>query len=238
MTHLGRWLSALVDGELDAVERDRVLNHVAGCDSCRQEATAMRALKRRLTALGDASGEPAIASRLIELARSEEPASAGAMPWAAPAWMAHARRTADLGSGVLARTWRLAAASAGASLITIGVLAFMLGSGETRPPAPKITPSVDSYLVQHVFDAGQRPAGWFPAAGNSPAPRGSGRGLAAGQAGPGGRVSGKTGSTLARPTRHGTPGRSATAARPNVSPSPASLGDVSAGPPVTGRHRG
>ena len=49
MSHLGRWLSALVDGELDGVERDRVLNHVAGCDACRQEANAMRALKRHLS---------------------------------------------------------------------------------------------------------------------------------------------------------------------------------------------
>ena len=249
MTHLGRWLSALVDGELDAVERDRVLNHVAGCDSCRKEANAMRALKRRLTALGDASDEPAIASRLIELAR-EEPVPAGALPWAAPRGIACARRTADWGSGVLARTWRLAAASAGACLVTIGMLAFMLGNGETRPPVPKITPSVDSYRMQHIFDAGQHPAGSGRAASNPPATPGSGPGLAAGQAGPSGPASAKTGDSLARPARQRTTGRSGTAAAkpggrtaspaasPDVSPSPSSSADVSAGPPATGRHRG
>ena len=118
----------------------------------------MRALKRRLTALGDGSAEPAIASRLIELAHCDEAVPPGELPRVAQTGIAHASRSADWGSRVLARTWRLAAASAGASLITIGVLAFMLGSGETQPPVPKVTPSVDSYLTQHLFDAGQRPA--------------------------------------------------------------------------------
>ena len=47
MNHLGRWLTALVDGELDLQERDRVLNHLAGCQPCLREANAMRALKRQ-----------------------------------------------------------------------------------------------------------------------------------------------------------------------------------------------
>jgi putative zinc finger protein len=251
MTHLGRWLSALVDGELDGVERDHVLNHVAGCDSCRKEANAMRALKRRLTALGDASAGPAIASRLIELARCDEAVPAGALPLAVPTGIAHARRTTDWGCGLLARTWRLAAASAGASLITIGVLAFLIGNGETQPPVPKVTPSVDSYLMQHAFDAGQARAGSTPAAGNSPATPGAGQGLAAGHAGPGRPASGKSGHSLARPTRHRTTRASGTAAAkpgsraaasptasPDVSPSPSGLAGVSAGPPVTGRNRG
>jgi len=246
MTHLGRWLSALVDGELDAVERDRVLNHIAGCDSCRKEANAMRALKRRLTALGDESGEPAIASRLIELARSEEPVPVGALPWPAPTGIAPARRTADWGSGVLARTWRLAAASAGASLITIGVLAFMLGNGETRPPVPKITPSVDSYLMQHAFDAGQHPAGSTPAASYSPATLGPVQGVVAGHAWSGRPASGKPGHGIARPVQNtsgtaakpGSRTAAGPAASPQASPSPSSSADGPAGPPVTGRHRG
>ncbi len=61
MTHLGRWLSAQVDGELDGIERDRVLNHLAGCDACREEAVALRVLKRRMVALGEAGADSAIA---------------------------------------------------------------------------------------------------------------------------------------------------------------------------------
>jgi anti-sigma factor RsiW len=235
MTHLGRWLSALVDGELEAVERDRVLNHIAGCDSCRREANAMRALKRRLIALGDASAEPAIANRLIELARCDEAIPVGALPWAAPAPVPPARRTADWGSAVLARTWRLAAASAGASLITIGVLAFMLGNGETHPPVPKITPSVDSYLMQHAFDAGQHPAGSASAAGSSPATSGSSRGVAAGHAWSGRPGRNSSGQAAAKPGSRAAANSTPT---PDVSPSPATSANVSAGPPVTGRHRG
>ena len=42
MSHLGHRLSALIDGELDGMERDRVLVHLAGCDSCREDAVALR----------------------------------------------------------------------------------------------------------------------------------------------------------------------------------------------------
>ncbi|MDA2808418.1 zf-HC2 domain-containing protein [Nocardiopsis suaedae] len=72
--HLGERLSALVDGELGAAERDRALIHLASCDACRFEADLLRRLKRRLhgldgpepaadllgrlSALGSAAGEP------------------------------------------------------------------------------------------------------------------------------------------------------------------------------------
>src|SRR5262245_13183545 len=116
MSHLGRWLSALVDGELDDVERDRVLNHVAGCEGCRQEANAMRALKRRLTALGDTCAESTFASRLIELGRGEQDV-AGAAALERRSWR-------DTGSGLIAghgmgpiRTgWRVASGSASVAM--------------------------------------------------------------------------------------------------------------------------
>jgi len=154
VSHLGRWLSALVDGELEGEERDRVLNHVAGCSGCRQEANAMRALKRRLTALGDHSAEPAIAGRLMELAwtsRADNDDFADTGTGAGPAAANHALRP-----GV-----RLLAASAGSALAAVGMMAFLLGS-RGSPPAPKVTPSVVSYLMQHAYDAGQAPAGSAP----------------------------------------------------------------------------
>lgn len=48
MSHLGERISAFVDGELAASDRDRVLSHLAGCESCRFEAEMLRRLKRRL----------------------------------------------------------------------------------------------------------------------------------------------------------------------------------------------
>ncbi|MFS0705380.1 zf-HC2 domain-containing protein, partial [Cellulomonas sp. 179-A 9B4 NHS] len=40
MTHLGSWISALVDGQLDAAATERALAHVAGCRRCADELAA------------------------------------------------------------------------------------------------------------------------------------------------------------------------------------------------------
>ncbi len=166
MSHLGRWLSALVDGELDDTERDRVLNHIAGCAACRQEANAMRALKRRLTALGDACGDTPIAGRLIELARSDHGATAGGVYSAVP-WPAAAFATQQGGGPRHVRLgWKMATGSATSALLAIGAIAFLLGSVSGEPPVPKITPSVDSYLLQHSRDAGQERV-WATSAGGA-----------------------------------------------------------------------
>lgn len=160
MTHLGRWLSALVDSELDDMERDRVLNHVAGCDACRHEVSAMRALKRRLTALGETCAETAIAGRLIELANAGPDLRVG-RPLDRATWAPvdelgpFTRQRARVNRAGL----KMATASAASALIAIALAAFLLGSGPDGPPAPRITPSVDSYLLQHTRDAGQAPAG-------------------------------------------------------------------------------
>jgi len=159
MNHLGRWLSALVDGELDGAERDRVLNHIAGCTACRQEANAMRALKRRLTALGDSCAESPITGRLIELARGDEELAAG-LRSAATSWsVAGFESPPGRGSRQIRTGWKIATGSATSALLAIGVSAFLLGNGSSEPPVPKITPSVDSYFQQHGFDVGQEPAG-------------------------------------------------------------------------------
>jgi len=44
MSHLGQRLSALIDGELGHVERDRVLVHLVRCEPCRADAVALRTL--------------------------------------------------------------------------------------------------------------------------------------------------------------------------------------------------
>jgi anti-sigma factor RsiW len=69
VTHLGQRLSALIDGELDGSERERVLWHMARCDSCRDEVAALRMVKQRLQHAADAaSGAGAgLTGRLIGL---------------------------------------------------------------------------------------------------------------------------------------------------------------------------
>ena len=167
MSHLGRWLSALVDGELDGMERDRVLNHVAGCDACRQEANAMRALKRRLTALGETCAESPIAGRLIELARSGEGPSPGPIRDWAPGPTADLRLATVRMPRQIRPGWKVATGSAGSALIAIAFAAFLLGSAAAGPPAPKVTPSVDSYLVQHSYDVSGEPGVTVGNAGGS-----------------------------------------------------------------------
>jgi hypothetical protein len=176
VSHLGRWLSALVDGELAGEERDRVLNHIAGCEACRQETNAMRALKRRLTALGETSADSTIAGRLIELGRSDEVVPANPVNGSLLPSRSSQLALADRGPRQIRQGLRMAAGSAGSALLAIGIFAFVLGNTNSQPPAPKVTPSVDSYLLQHAYDAGEAPAGSGPVTGaaqTSPGPQGS-----------------------------------------------------------------
>jgi anti-sigma factor RsiW len=159
MSHLGRWLSALVDDELDGDERDRVLNHLARCTPCRQEANALRALKRRMTALAEDGADSAIAGRLMDLARTD---AATAGPSAAARWPASWPAGRAPGSSWVWQQvrsgWMLAASSAGLALAAIGAVAFVLG-GTPSAPVPQITPAVETYWLQHGYDTGQAPAG-------------------------------------------------------------------------------
>lgn len=159
MSHLGIWLSAQIDGELDGIERDRVLNHLAGCEACRDEAVALRVLKRRMVALGDSAADSAIAGRLIERARSDQDlvaVAAGQPPRDDFGWLDRSRPVAGLGARQTWLTWRFATGSASTALAAIGVLAFMLGGSATGQPVPRVSPAVDSYWMQHSNDTGQR----------------------------------------------------------------------------------
>ncbi len=76
MSHLGDRLSALVDGELSHDDRDRLHAHLAACQDCRAEAAALRALKRRVGALGDTVMDARLLARLFALAEPGEPVPA------------------------------------------------------------------------------------------------------------------------------------------------------------------
>jgi len=155
MTHLGHRLSALIDGELDAVERDRVLVHLARCEPCRGEAVALRTLKRRMNALGEAAADAALTRRLIGLA---QPGGHASSAQAAPGpWPA----SKPLGSGRGARdarpAWYVAAGATAVVLVGVGTAAFLAGGG-TDQPGPRVTPAVDTYVLEHDLMNGMAPA--------------------------------------------------------------------------------
>lgn len=158
MTHLGRRLSALIDGELDGAERDRVLVHLARCEPCRGEAVALRTLKRRMSALGEAAADSALTHRLIQLARPEDIFRVRRGPVRRTQWPGIAAAAAPgHGRHELRPGWYLAAGSVGVSIAGLAAAAFLAG-GAQQPPVPRVTPAVYSYMDQHEIDTGVVPA--------------------------------------------------------------------------------
>jgi hypothetical protein len=143
MSHLGQRISALIDGELSDSERDRVLAHIAGCDECRQEAVALRALKQRMHSLGEAMVDGALTGRLMAMAIPPDGRSwTGRASWRPRGAFPAARM---LTAGLLAST-----------VAGLGAAAFFAG-GEQQAPGPRVTPAVDTFLVQHAIITGDMP---------------------------------------------------------------------------------
>ena len=162
MSHLGDRLSALVDGELDGAERDRVHAHLASCEQCRTEAAELRALKQRLsTLMTGAPAEAAMISRLIAMT-----GPGGPMPprrgllRVAPGLSAAARRgPMRPGARSLrsARRRRYAVLGTVSLVVGLGTAAFSAGGGSDAVPGPRITPQVEMYSVEHAITTGEVP---------------------------------------------------------------------------------
>jgi Putative zinc-finger len=166
MTHLGQRLSALIDGELDGSELERVVVHMTKCGSCRDEVAALRMLKRRMNALGEAAAGAGLTGRLMNLgeligvdgARLTGDMSPGEMTWPprqpAGGWPVRDQPAqggpAD-GRHSDERPGRyLLATSLVVFLAGLGTAAFIVGGEpQARAPAPTVTPSVDVLVVPH-----------------------------------------------------------------------------------------
>jgi anti-sigma factor RsiW len=154
VNHLGHRLSALIDGELGHAQRERVLAHLARCEPCRREATALRALKQRMHALGEATVDATLTDRLVAMgARDPVPGSA---------------------AGRSRRRWpvrSIAAACLAVAGLGLPAAAFIAGGGGQREPGPGVTPAIDMFVMQHDFSTGDVPAGRLPTPSPSSTPR-------------------------------------------------------------------
>jgi anti-sigma factor RsiW len=173
VTHLGQRLSALIDGELEGSERERVFLHMARCDSCREEVVALRTLKRKLSALGEAAAGAGLTGRLMGLSAlgnlaDSESAADPPPSWPArpgdvrgrgedadgppPSWPDRPDGVRGRGQGSAEqRTGRyFLAGSLAVFLAGLGTAAFIAG-GEPQPlaPTPPVTPSVDVMVFPH-----------------------------------------------------------------------------------------
>jgi anti-sigma factor RsiW len=142
MSHLGQQLSALIDGELGGAERDRVLIHVVRCGWCQNEMEALRALKLRVNALGEAAAGAGLTGRLMGLSAD----AAGSWPQPAVGWQFPAQSARPE-----ARAGRyLLASSVALFLAGLGTAAFIAGGEpQVRAPVPQVTPQVGVYTVEH-----------------------------------------------------------------------------------------
>ncbi len=140
MSHLGRRLTALIDGELSTAERDRVHAHLAGCAACRAEARELRELKKRMRGLPDLAAGDALTERL----------SAIAGPGCDPVPLR--------GRACRHRARYLALGVASCVVAGLGVTAFTMGGGQPAP-GPRITPPVEMYSIEHAITTGQIPVG-------------------------------------------------------------------------------
>jgi anti-sigma factor RsiW len=138
VSHLGHRLSALIDGELSHPQRERVLAHLAKCEPCRREAAALRVLKQRMHALGEATANTALTDRLVALgARGQLPGSIGLR-----------RKRWPLRS--------IAVAVLAMAGLSVPAAAFLAGGGQSEP-GPGVTPAIEEFMTQHEISTGDVP---------------------------------------------------------------------------------
>jgi hypothetical protein len=147
VSHLGHRMSALIDGELGHAQRERALAHLARCEPCRREAAALRALKQRMHALGEATANTALTDRLVALG---------------------ARYPGQASLRLSRRRWpvrSIAVAFLAVAGLGLPAAAFLAG-GDQQEPGPSVTPAVDLFMLQHEISTGDAQVSLSP----SPSP--------------------------------------------------------------------
>lgn len=167
MTHLGEQISALIDGELTGAELDRAHAHLAACERCRAEAAEMRQLKKALRALFEVDANDQLTARLLS-----DAGPGGPVPSRQDRREQYRR---DLGKGprgkgprdkrprgrgdrdsVRSRARYVVWAAVSLFVVALGAAAFSMGGGGGAP-APKITPQLEMFSVEHAIVSGTVP---------------------------------------------------------------------------------
>ncbi len=165
MTHLGEQISALIDGELTGAELDRANAHLAACERCRAEAAEIRQLKRALRALFEVDGDDELTRRLLKDAGPGGPVPSrqdrreqfrrdrgkgprDKRPRGRGGW--------GDGGEPRSRTRYVVWSAVSLFVVGIGAAAFSMGGGGGAP-APKITPQLEMFSVEHAIVSGTVP---------------------------------------------------------------------------------
>jgi anti-sigma factor RsiW len=165
VTHLGEQISALIDGELTGAELDRANAHLAACERCRAEAAEIRQLKRALRALFEVDGDDELTRRLLKDAgpggpvpsrqdrREQYRRDRGKGPRGK-----RPRGSGGGGDGDAPRSRARYVLWSAVSLFVVGIgaAAFSMGGGGGAP-APKITPQLEMFSVEHAIVSGTVP---------------------------------------------------------------------------------
>jgi hypothetical protein len=156
MPHLGSWISALADGQLDAAATERALAHVAACRQCADELDAARAARHALLRSADVAPAPDLAERLLALSATIPPSDGDPLrkPVRAARWEVPAEWQTTLTGDLAARrrrrrTQRLVAAGAG-GVGVLGCALFALGQAPVVTPDPSRSAALT--LLAHVGD--------------------------------------------------------------------------------------
>lgn len=187
--HLGSWISALADGQLDPGRTEQALEHVATCRECARELDDARRSRRLLSStMDDVRPDPMLTARLIALQASipgtdDDPLrSPGRVAAPRPGWggvplpglVDGVRLSGHVPTG-RRRTARFLALGAG-GVGVLGLVLFVIGQG------PQVTPGVsaaDAMTMLARTGPDERAAGTDVLAGIAPAGIGEQRSAAA-----------------------------------------------------------
>ena len=168
MTHLGEQISALIDGELTGAELDRANAHLAACVRCRAEAAEMRQLKGALRALFEVDRNDELTRRLLDKAgpggpvpsrqdrREQYRRDRGKGPRDKRPRGRGGPGGGDGRDAVRSRARYAVWSAVSLFVVGVGAAAFSMGGGGGAP-APKITPQLEMYSVEHAIVSGTVP---------------------------------------------------------------------------------